>query len=96
MKLTREIETVQKFNVFDKYGVTEYLASSGLVVRPEYRRRGIAKQLLAVRKSICMKYNLKVTSTVFTSNASNELAIEAGFQFDKSKMYARTRKVDFH
>ncbi|XP_031638038.1 uncharacterized protein LOC116350391 [Contarinia nasturtii] len=88
MKLTHELHTVQRFNVFEKYGVKRYLSSDGLVVRPEYRHRGIASQLLGVRKMICAKYNLKLTSTVFTSDASNALAVKMGYELDTFKMYA--------
>lgn len=37
------------FNVFEKFNTDKYLGSFGLVVRPEYRGRGIGIKLMAAR-----------------------------------------------
>lgn len=39
----------KNFNVFEQYGVNEYLASFGLSVDKKYRGRGIGDHLLATR-----------------------------------------------
>lgn len=83
-KLDKDGEYVMDYNIFEKYGVDKYLTSEGLVVNPDYRRRGIARRLLEVRKDICAKNNLKVTSTIFTTKASNKLAKKAGFKVNRT------------
>lgn len=70
-------------NIFDMYGVDEYLTSVGLVVDEKYRGRGIAVHLLKSRKLICKEFGIKVTSTVFTSDSSNSIATKIGFKMDK-------------
>lgn len=39
----------KNFDVFEKYGVDEYLASFGLSVAPQYRGRRIGEQLFKAR-----------------------------------------------
>lgn len=86
-KISQHIDSVMTFNVFKKYGVDKYLASDGLAVQPEYRKRGIAGRLLKVRKAICTENGLTVTSTTFTTETSIRLAKRVGFKTDKSTRY---------
>lgn len=69
-----------KFDIFTEYEVDYYLSSDGILVHPDYRGRNIGVKMLKARKEICIKYGIEVTSTIFTSNASNAIAVKAGFR----------------
>lgn len=73
----------ENVNTFDHYGVDELLGSIGLSVHKEYRRRGIAQQFLQSRSIICNEFGIKLTSTLFTSDALNRVADQVGFELDK-------------
>ncbi|XP_031637827.1 uncharacterized protein LOC116350223 [Contarinia nasturtii] len=64
------------FDIFEYYGVDEYLANDGLVVLPEYRRRGIAKQLIMTFPNICKENELEVLASVVSSDSINNMANE--------------------
>ncbi|XP_055609196.1 uncharacterized protein LOC129756362 [Uranotaenia lowii] len=81
-------------NVFDKYGVNEYLSSMGLSVEPEYRGRGIATEILRARVPLCRAVGLRLTSTCFTGPASQHAARKAGFVEDFSVQYGALVEVD--
>lgn len=74
----------EDFDVFERYNVDKYLTSISLVVRKMYRGRGIGEQFLNVRQMVCQEFGIKLTSTSFSSDHSNEIAKKAGFKVDKS------------
>ncbi|XP_061727791.1 uncharacterized protein LOC133532935 [Cydia pomonella] len=67
-------------DIFEKYGVDKYLTAYGLVVDPEWRGLGVAKEILKARISLCRSLRIKVTATVFTARASQIAAKKAGFE----------------
>ena len=73
-----------KFDTCEFYGVDKYLTSSGLVVSEKYRGRGIGEQFLKSRKPFCKAFDIKLTSTTFTSTVSNKIADKVGFKLVKS------------
>ncbi|XP_055586150.1 uncharacterized protein LOC129738859 [Uranotaenia lowii] len=81
-------------NVFDKYGVNEYLSAMGLSVEPEYRGRGIATEILRARVPLCRAVGLRLTSTCFTGPASQHAARKAGFVEDFSVEYGALAEID--
>lgn len=83
---------LHNFDVFTKYNVSQYLGSDGLAVQPGYRGRGIGEKLLRCREEICKKLDIKVSSSVFTTDSSNRLAEKVGFKIDKSFRYVVMEK----
>jgi|UniRef100_A0A2S2PVE1 GNAT superfamily N-acetyltransferase len=73
-------ELTSKSNLQELFGDQNYIASDGLYIYPEYRKLGLAKQLLKLRHDIGKKYNIMYTKTFFTSNISQTLAESEGFE----------------
>lgn len=67
-------------NIFERYGVTEFLAAFGLVVHPDYRRQGLGVEILKTRKILGKALGLKVTMTFFTTVEGQKSAKKAGMQ----------------
>lgn len=76
-----------KFDVFEHYNVENYLSGGCLCVNSDYRGRGIATEMLKARSSLLQVLNLSVTSTVFTSLASQKAAAKAGYDLKSSTSY---------
>lgn len=72
--------TNKEADIFGKYNVDKYLTSMGLCVKPEYRGRGIATELLKVRPKIMENLGLTLSVTTFTSLGSQTAAKNAGFE----------------
>lgn len=70
------------FDTFDHYNVIDFLYAHGLAVRTEYRGKGIAAELLKARIPFMKVHNLSVSSSLFTTAASQKAAIKAGFYED--------------
>ncbi|XP_031627229.1 uncharacterized protein LOC116343351 [Contarinia nasturtii] len=83
-KITQISMDLMDVDIFEIYRVDEYLANKGVVVQREYRRRGIAKQLLVITKDICAEYRLEVAASVITSPTIDKIAADLGFQLDVS------------
>ncbi|KAF7987933.1 hypothetical protein HCN44_003796 [Aphidius gifuensis] len=69
----------EKLDPHELYGVDEYLGAFGLSVDLNYRQLGLGKILLETRDDICREYNIKYTSTFFTSSFAQKAATHAGF-----------------
>ncbi|KAL1140508.1 hypothetical protein AAG570_000438 [Ranatra chinensis] len=67
-------------DLFEKYGVENYLTAYGLSVHPDYHGLEIGYKLLESREYVCKELDLKMTGTVFTAAASQHLAKKAGFE----------------
>ncbi|XP_026322704.1 uncharacterized protein LOC113232254 [Hyposmocoma kahamanoa] len=67
-------------DIFQHFGVDQYLTAYGLVVDPEWRGLNIGKEILIARIPLCKALGLKVTATVFTAGASQAAAKKAGFE----------------
>lgn len=66
-------------NIFEIFKVDQYLTSYALVVDSAYRGHGIATEILKARVEILKAFNLKVTSTIFTTIGSQVAGKKAGF-----------------
>ncbi|XP_031630404.1 uncharacterized protein LOC116345296 [Contarinia nasturtii] len=82
-----------KFDTFEHYKVDEFLGSAGIGIHPTYEHFGIDLELLRSREGICRTFGLAVTSTLFTSPASNTAANQLQFNIDKTLSYNDIRKV---
>ncbi|XP_067002741.2 uncharacterized protein [Anabrus simplex] len=67
-------------DVFQRYGVNEYMTALGLSVQPAYRGQGIGIELLRARFDLGRAVGLKLTVTVFTAIASQILAHRIGME----------------
>ena len=65
-------------NVFERYGVEEYMTALGLCVHPLFRGQGLGLEILKARFDLCKAVDLKVTMTIFTGVASQLLAHRVG------------------
>lgn len=79
-----KIKLISGFDVFEHYGVSEYLKGSDIFVLPEYRALSIGKKLVESWELICKQHNLKVASSVFTTQFSNKIADDCGFEENKN------------
>lgn len=70
---------MEHHNVFEKYGVDQFLTDYGLVTSKSYRKRGIATELLKARLPIQKSLNLAVSSTLFTVIGSQKAAYKANY-----------------
>ncbi|XP_031633585.1 uncharacterized protein LOC116347208 [Contarinia nasturtii] len=76
------------FDIFKHHQVKEILANDGLVVLQNYRRRGIAMQILLAAKHICAENKLEVAATVITSNSVNKMATDFGFETNACERFS--------
>jgi GNAT superfamily N-acetyltransferase len=80
--MTRDglVFAINYVNVFERFGVTEYLSAFGLVVHPDYRGQGLGEEILKARTSLGKALGLKVTMTVFSTVEGQKCAEKAGMQ----------------
>lgn len=71
--------TFKVANIYDTYGVNEFLGGIGLVVNCKYRGRGIATEMLKARKPFLKATGFQLTSTAFTGIGSQKAAKHAGY-----------------
>ncbi|XP_047109448.1 uncharacterized protein LOC124777940 [Schistocerca piceifrons] len=88
VSVVRKFEALVKPDVFERFGVPEYLTSVGLVVAQEHRGQALAEQLLRARWPLGRALGLRATSTMFTATASQLLARRAGFHTLAEARYA--------
>jgi GNAT superfamily N-acetyltransferase len=69
----------QQFDAFRFYNVDEYLSAVGLSVQPDFRRRGIAGEILKARVPLCKAFDIKLTTTIFSAIGSQVPATRIGF-----------------
>jgi len=67
-------------NVFERYGVEEYMTALGLCVDPVFRGQGLGLEILKTRFDLCKAVDVKVTMTVFTAVPSQVLAHRVGME----------------
>ena len=83
------------FNLFERYKfASSILIAYGLSVSKDYRRRGIATEILRARIPLCRALQIPVTSTVFTAIGSQKPAEKIGFKVDFEIEYKDL--ADFH
>jgi len=67
-------------NVYERYGVEEYMTALGLCVDPVFRGQGLGLEILKARFDLCKAVDLKVSMTIFTAVASQLLAHRVGME----------------
>ncbi|KAG4073891.1 hypothetical protein HA402_014096 [Bradysia odoriphaga] len=82
------------FDVFDKYGVEEYLSSFGMCVTKEYAGRKIGENLLKASKYLAKPCDLKLRHAFFTSNISNKIAENLGYITDVELSFKEIQRID--
>lgn len=75
-------------NPFEILGSDLYLHEWGICVAPEYRRLGIALNILHTLTKIGEAYGLKGTMIMFTRTESQKLAEKAGFKLYNEIVYS--------
>uniref|UniRef100_R4FLD1 Putative acetyltransferase n=1 Tax=Rhodnius prolixus TaxID=13249 RepID=R4FLD1_RHOPR len=81
-------------DVFERYGVDEYMTAMGLCVDPMYRGQGLGLEILKARFDLGKAVGLKVTMTAFTGIASQIQAERAGFEVIAEIFYADFKDED--
>ncbi|KAL4712177.1 hypothetical protein ACJJTC_011038 [Scirpophaga incertulas] len=82
-------------DVYQHYGVDQYLTAYGLVVPPSWRGCKIGKEILLARIPLCKALGIKATVTVFTASASQAVAMKAGFEVIYQISYEELAKKGF-
>jgi len=72
----------KRFNVFDSYGVSEYMYFHNLAVDRRFRGLNIGLQMLDAGMDFCREFNIKAVHGIFTSDVSSTLSDELGFKKD--------------
>ena len=67
-------------NVFEMYGVTEFLSAFGLYVHPDFRRQGLGTEILKARTNLGKALGLKVTMSFFSTHGGQNSAKKAGME----------------
>ena len=76
------------FNLFERYNFADkILIAYGLSVSKQYRKKGIATEILRSRIPLCKALNIPLTSTVFTALGSQKPAEKIGFKVDYEITY---------
>lgn len=79
---------LSKFDIFKKYkSIDKVLIAYGLSVSKNFRRRGIATEILRARIPLCRALNIPLSSTVFTAIGSQVPAEKIGFKVDYEISY---------
>lgn len=74
----------EDYHPCEHYNADKYLTSAGLIVSSKYRGRCVGEHLLRARDAFCQQFDIKLTTTIFTSAYSNRIADKTGFKLDKS------------
>jgi len=72
--------TFDEVDIFARYNIDKYLGSFCLVVNRDYRKCGIAKEILKSRQFVMQKLGLSVTATAFSVPGSQKAAERAGYE----------------
>lgn len=71
--------TSKQFNPFEHYKVSKYLTDYGLLVHPDYRKLGIATEMLKARIPMMKELGIELTASDFTGTGSQIAAMRAGY-----------------
>jgi GNAT superfamily N-acetyltransferase len=74
-------------NVFERYGVDEYMSALGLLVHPDYRGQGLSVEILKARFDLGKAVGLKATMTFFSPLAAQIAAQKAGMELLAEAFY---------
>ncbi|CAO1407403.1 unnamed protein product [Diamesa hyperborea] len=85
--------TGKQFNPFEHYKVSKYLTDYGLLVHPDYRKLGIATEMLKARIPIMKELGIELTASDFTGTGSQIAAVRAGYTETYSIKYSELFKM---
>ncbi|XP_014245844.1 uncharacterized protein LOC106664543 [Cimex lectularius] len=71
---------MERVDVYDRYGVDEYLEGLGLSVHPEYHGCNLGYRILESREKLCKALGLNVAVTMFTAASSQHIARKLGYE----------------
>ncbi|PSN32095.1 hypothetical protein C0J52_23915 [Blattella germanica] len=74
-------------DIFNLYGVEEYMSAFGLFVHPDFRGQGLAVHLLKARFPLAQALGLKATMTFFSPVAAQVASVKAGMELIKEVVY---------
>ncbi|PSN30583.1 hypothetical protein C0J52_27351 [Blattella germanica] len=74
-------------DVFEIYGVDEYMSAFGLFVHPDFRGQGLAVPLLKARFPLAKALGIKATMTFFSPIAAHVASEKAGMKLIKEAVY---------
>ncbi|XP_037043931.1 uncharacterized protein LOC119079933 [Bradysia coprophila] len=94
MRVLSILSDYGNFDVFDKYGVEQYLSSFGMCVAKEYAGRKIGENLLKASKYLAKPCDLKLRHAYFTSNSSNKIAENLGYLTDVELSFKEIQRID--
>lgn len=77
----------ERVNMYELYGVEEFMSAMGLCVDPVFRCQGLGLELLKARFDLGKAVGLKATMTVFTAEASQRLAYKLGMELLTEILY---------
>lgn len=81
-----------EFDAAEYYKVDHFLYGLGLGVKPSYRGRGIATELLKARAPLMSHLGLSMTSTIFTGIETQKAAQSAGYFENYTISYAELQQ----
>ncbi|KAG5684446.1 hypothetical protein PVAND_013680 [Polypedilum vanderplanki] len=84
---------LEQADLFNRHNVDYYLSGTGLAIDPQYRRRGIATEMIKARLIMLDFYNLELTSTGYSSIGAQKAAEKAGCKVDYSISYEELAKI---
>ncbi|KAG5684448.1 hypothetical protein PVAND_013682 [Polypedilum vanderplanki] len=67
-------------NVFELYNIDKFLTIHGLAVSYDYRKRGVACELLKASVDVAKILNLKIISSTFTTFGAQKTAEKSGYK----------------
>ncbi|XP_055617018.1 uncharacterized protein LOC129762608 [Toxorhynchites rutilus septentrionalis] len=85
----------EKGNLFERHHIDHFLSAWGLSVHPNFRRRGLATEILSARDPICRAFGLSLSATVFSHPGSQIPAAKVGFQEEVVEKFADLANVGF-
>ncbi|XP_008212189.1 uncharacterized protein LOC100678031 [Nasonia vitripennis] len=92
--LNAMLELSHKADARKIFGVDKYLSALGLCVAPRFRGKKLGLRMLEARNEIGQKYEIPVSSTIFTATASQILAERAGYKVEYAQDYADFKAED--
>lgn len=84
---------VNAFDIFGHYNVNKFVYAYGLCVKPEYRRCGIATEILKARGPLMRAIDAQLTTTVFSTVGAQKAAKAAGYEENYSIDYESFEKL---
>lgn len=84
---------VNAFDLLGHYNVDKFVYAYGLCVKPEYRRCGIATEILKARAPLMRSIGMQLTSTVFSTIGAQKAAKAAGYEENFSIDYESFEKL---